>query len=610
MWRLIAGLLLCLAAGPAWADAFSNTPPTPFGTNTTAGKVSCDGTTINCGTAGQMSVLATPGGGTVTSVAGAGGTTGLTFTGGPVTGVGTLTLGGVLVSANGGTGVNNGANTLTLGGVMVTGGALTFANLTAANDLLYVSSSGNVGQLGVTGTGNGVLATSPTIASPTVTGAFTATGLVTNADLANSGMTIGGQAISLGGTTTNQGNGSKLQLSTGTTTTNDCVKYDVNGNTVDAGAACGSGGGGITFTDGTHTVTGTTQLTVTGGTIGGSTPNGTLLITGGSATTITPGSTTISGATSPCVINNSSSTVMGCGAETGTGSFVLSGSPILSGTIGGNLTFSGNDIFSGNLTFSGLLTGTQTTCLGLTSGNVVVASSGACGTGGGGSVSITAATPNVIVTPSPLTGTGTIGITMPLSVQSGSGNYAIATTDATSLVLITNAADTTPTLAQATTSGYGSGFGFDIVPTAGPITLTPTTSTIGGLATLALAQGQYAGISSDGTNYQLALGMPPSGAANRFLATPNGSAGQPTLRAITNADLPTIGLSNGFTGTAWQRFRIIGGRWSDAVSVDAVARTLQCQPHGSEYRGWRDSGVHGDSNCDAAYDRIKWVREW
>ena len=43
---------------------------------------------------------------------------------------------------------------------------------------------------------------------------------------------------------TYQGNGSKVQLSTGSTTMNDCVQFDSNGNTVDAGAACGSGGGG------------------------------------------------------------------------------------------------------------------------------------------------------------------------------------------------------------------------------------------------------------------------------------------------------------------------------------------------------------------------------
>lgn len=40
---------------------------------------------------------------------------------------------------------------------------------------------------------------------------------------------------------TSQGNGGKVQLSTGSTVTNDCVKFDANGNTVDAGAVCGSG---------------------------------------------------------------------------------------------------------------------------------------------------------------------------------------------------------------------------------------------------------------------------------------------------------------------------------------------------------------------------------
>lgn len=35
-----------------------------------------------------------------------------------------------------------------------------------------------------------------------------------------------------------QGNGSKVQLSTGTTTSGDCAKYDANGNTIDAGFPC------------------------------------------------------------------------------------------------------------------------------------------------------------------------------------------------------------------------------------------------------------------------------------------------------------------------------------------------------------------------------------
>ena len=40
-------------------------------------------------------------------------------------------------------------------------------------------------------------------------------------------------------------------------------------------------GSGWTLTDGTHTVTGATQVTVTGGTVGGSTPNATLTVSGG-----------------------------------------------------------------------------------------------------------------------------------------------------------------------------------------------------------------------------------------------------------------------------------------------------------------------------------------
>lgn len=38
-----------------------------------------------------------------------------------------------------------------------------------------------------------------------------------------------------------QGNGTKFQLSTGTVTSGNCAKFDANGNTIDAGAACGTG---------------------------------------------------------------------------------------------------------------------------------------------------------------------------------------------------------------------------------------------------------------------------------------------------------------------------------------------------------------------------------
>src|SRR5262249_54931318 len=64
--------------------------------------------------------------------------------------------------------------------------------------------------------------------------------------LSASNISSGVLGVARGGTgvTTAQGNGLKAQLSTGATTTDDCVKFDAAGNTVDAGAPCGSGGGG------------------------------------------------------------------------------------------------------------------------------------------------------------------------------------------------------------------------------------------------------------------------------------------------------------------------------------------------------------------------------
>jgi hypothetical protein len=68
------------------------------------------------------------GSGTVTSVSGSGGTTGLTLTGGAITTTGTLTLGGTLIVANGGTGA------ATLTGILKGNGTSAFTAATAGTD--------------------------------------------------------------------------------------------------------------------------------------------------------------------------------------------------------------------------------------------------------------------------------------------------------------------------------------------------------------------------------------------------------------------------------------------------------------------------------------------
>ncbi|WP_052757283.1 hyaluronate lyase N-terminal domain-containing protein [Sphingobium chungbukense] len=74
--------------------------------------------------------------GTVTSVDASGGTTGLSFTGGSITGAGTLTLGGTLGIANGGTGATSAAAALSnLGGVATSRSISTGAGLVGGGNL-------------------------------------------------------------------------------------------------------------------------------------------------------------------------------------------------------------------------------------------------------------------------------------------------------------------------------------------------------------------------------------------------------------------------------------------------------------------------------------------
>ena len=81
---------------------------------TTAATGAIEEMTIGSGLALSGGVLSsTAGGGSVTSVSGSGGSTGLTLNGGPITGSGTLTVGGTLALASGGTGATTAPNART-----------------------------------------------------------------------------------------------------------------------------------------------------------------------------------------------------------------------------------------------------------------------------------------------------------------------------------------------------------------------------------------------------------------------------------------------------------------------------------------------------------------
>ena len=82
------------------------------------------------------------GAGTVTSVDGSGGTTGLALTGGPITAAGTLTLGGTLITSNGGTGLSS----YTAGDLLYYATGTTFSKLAIGASTRVLTSSGSAPQ--------------------------------------------------------------------------------------------------------------------------------------------------------------------------------------------------------------------------------------------------------------------------------------------------------------------------------------------------------------------------------------------------------------------------------------------------------------------------------
>lgn len=96
--------------------------------------------------------------------------------------------------------------------------------------------------------------------------------------------------------------------------------------------------------------------------------------------------------------------------------------------------------------------------------------------------------------------------TSPVNAQTGT-TYTVLTTDRGKLVTHTNASSIAVTLPQAG-SGFEAGWFYDVQNRgAGTVTITPTTSTIDGAASLAVQTNQGCRIFSDGTNYFTQRGL-------------------------------------------------------------------------------------------------------
>lgn len=209
-------------------------------------------------------------------------------------------------------------------------------------------------------------AATQTLTNKTISGSSNTLSNIGNTSLTNYTMTIGGQSIALGGSTTNQGNGSKIQLGSGSLTSGDCLQADSSGNVVDAGGPCTTGGGGGTVSSGVAgnlpyyassgtAVTGNANLNVSSGVLTAGIAGS--VVGGYAVANATSGSITLSpptGALGSAVLTlpDATDTLADlAGSQTFTNKTYSGGT--LSGTIAGTATLSGTLTLSGTDNFTG-----------------------------------------------------------------------------------------------------------------------------------------------------------------------------------------------------------------------------------------------------------------
>lgn len=164
---------LATANGGTGGTATPTAGTIPYGTGTALAysAVGTAGQVLTSGGAGAPTWTTVTGTGTVTSVDVSGGTTGLTYSGGPITGSGTITMAGTLAVANGGTGITSfGTGVATALGQNVSGsGSIVLGTSPTVNNPTVTNYVESVVAIGTVTTTNTLSLTSGTVQTATLT---------------------------------------------------------------------------------------------------------------------------------------------------------------------------------------------------------------------------------------------------------------------------------------------------------------------------------------------------------------------------------------------------------------------------------------------------------
>jgi hypothetical protein len=162
------------------------------------------------------------------------------------------------------------------------------------------------------------------------------------------------------------------------------------------------------------------------------------------------------------------------------------------------------------------------------------------------------------------------------NAQTGT-TYAVVAGDRGKHVTLSNAASIAATIAQAGTSGFEDGY-YALLECigVGAVTLTPTTSTVNGAATLVLTGGMSALLLSDGANYRAIVWGAAGVAVNAQTGTSytylSGDRGKLVTHTNASAIAGTLPQATGAFGSTW--FMWVQNRGAGTLTITPTTSTI------------------------------------